>query len=60
MVYLNKLTKVHNEMWQIEQALECIVGKSPAFMHPPYGNYNDLVRQVAQLRNQSCMSFELY
>lgn len=40
-------------MWLIEQALERIVGLSPAMMRPPYGNYNDLVRQVAAERNQS-------
>ena len=40
-------------MWKIEQALERIVGKAPAFMRPPYGDYNNLVREVAKQRNQS-------
>lgn len=43
-------------MWKIEQALERIVGKAPAFMRPPYGNYNNLVRQVAKQRGQACTS----
>lgn len=44
-------------MWKVEQALERIVGLAPAMMRPPYGNYNDLVRQVSKQRNQSGASF---
>lgn len=40
-------------MYEVELALERIVGLAPAFMRPPYGNYNDLVRQVSASRNQS-------
>lgn len=50
---------VHNEMWLIEQALERIVGLAPAFMRPPFGNYNNLVRQVAAQRNQSLALWDL-
>lgn len=50
--------KIHDEMWKVEQALERIVGLSPAFMRPPYGNYNDLVRQVAKERNQSLVLWD--
>ncbi|KAF9517398.1 carbohydrate esterase family 4 protein [Hydnum rufescens UP504] len=50
---------VHNEMWRIEQALERIVGVSPAFMRPPYGNYNNLVLEVAKQRNQSVIMWDL-
>ncbi|KAJ6561695.1 carbohydrate esterase family 4 protein [Mycena capillaripes] len=52
---LTKLTwdQIHDEMWRVEQALQRIIGVTPAFMRPPYGNYNDLVRQVAYVRNQS-------
>lgn len=39
-------------MWKIEQALERIIGVAPAFLRPPYGNYNDLVRQVSKERGQ--------
>jgi peptidoglycan/xylan/chitin deacetylase (PgdA/CDA1 family) len=35
------------------EALEKIVGVSPAFMRPPYGLHNELVREVAGSRNQS-------
>jgi peptidoglycan/xylan/chitin deacetylase (PgdA/CDA1 family) len=53
--HLTTLTfdQIHNELWRIEQALERIVGKTPAFMRPPYGEYNDLVRQVVKQRGQS-------
>jgi len=51
--------QIHNEMWRIEQALERIVGVSPAFLRPPYGNYNNLVRQVAKQRNQSIIMWDL-
>ncbi|KAL0953206.1 hypothetical protein HGRIS_004461 [Hohenbuehelia grisea] len=50
--------QLHDEMWRVEQALNRIVGKSPAFMRPPYGNYNDLVRQVAAARNQSVVIWD--
>ena len=43
-------------MWRIEQALERIVGKKPAWMRAPYGSYNDVVREVAYQRGQSCTS----
>ncbi|QRW06017.1 GMC oxidoreductase [Ceratobasidium sp. AG-Ba] len=44
--------QVHDEMWRVEQALERIIGVNPAFMRPPYGNYNDNVRNVAGARGQ--------
>jgi len=44
--------KIHDEMWRVEQALQRIVGVTPAFMRPPYGSYNDLVRQAAYVRGQ--------
>ncbi|KAF8910427.1 carbohydrate esterase family 4 protein [Gymnopilus junonius] len=46
------LDDIHNEMWLVEQALQKIVGVTPAFMRPPYGNYNALVRQVSYIRGQ--------
>jgi len=45
--------QVHDEMWRVEQALTRIAGVVPAFMRPPYGNYNDNVRNVAGARGQS-------
>jgi len=44
--------QVHDEMWRVEQALTKIAGVVPAFMRPPYGNYNDNVRNVAGMRGQ--------
>jgi len=57
---LTKLTfdQIHNEFWLIEQALERILGIKPAFMRPPYGNYNDLVRQVAYQRGQKMVTWD--
>ncbi|KAG8908939.1 Carbohydrate esterase 4 protein [Tulasnella sp. 403] len=45
--------KIHDEMWKVEQALQRIIGVTPAFMRPPYGNYNDLVRQASYIRGQA-------
>jgi peptidoglycan/xylan/chitin deacetylase (PgdA/CDA1 family) len=45
--------QVHDEMWRVEQALQRIIGVVPAFMRPPYGNYNDNVRNVAGARGQN-------
>jgi len=50
--------KIHDEMWRVEQALHKIVGVVPAFMRPPYGNYNDLVRQASAVRNQSLVIWD--
>ncbi|KJA19853.1 carbohydrate esterase family 4 protein [Hypholoma sublateritium FD-334 SS-4] len=44
--------QIHDEMWRVEQALTKIIGVVPAFMRPPYGNYNDLVRQASFIRGQ--------
>ncbi|KAJ7882275.1 carbohydrate esterase family 4 protein, partial [Mycena leptocephala] len=50
--------QIHDEMWRVEQALQRIIGVTPAFMRPPYGNYNNLVRQVSYLRNQSLVIWD--
>ncbi|CAE6412646.1 unnamed protein product [Rhizoctonia solani] len=44
--------QVHDEMWRVEQALQRIIGVNPAFMRPPYGSYNDNVREAAGVRGQ--------
>ena len=36
-----------------------IAGVRPAFVRPPYGNYNDLVRQVAAARGQHVVNWDL-
>jgi len=50
--------QIHDEMWRVEQALERLIGVTPAFMRPPYGNYNDLVRQVAYQRGQKLVTWD--
>jgi len=57
---LTKLSfdQIHNEMWLVEQALQKITGAYPAFMRPPYGNYNNLVQQVAFERKQSLVLWD--
>ncbi|KAF9517403.1 carbohydrate esterase family 4 protein [Hydnum rufescens UP504] len=58
---LNTLSsdQIRDEMSKIDQALERITGASPAFMRPPYGNYNNLVLEVAKQRNQSVIMWDL-
>jgi peptidoglycan/xylan/chitin deacetylase (PgdA/CDA1 family) len=50
---------IHDECWRVEQALLRLAGVYPAFMRPPYGNYNDLVHQAATVRNQSLVLWDL-
>ncbi|KAI4518118.1 carbohydrate esterase family 4 protein [Schizophyllum commune Tattone D] len=45
--------QIHDEMWRVEQALQKTVGVTPAFMRPPYGNYNDQVLSASYIRGQS-------
>ncbi|KAG9224491.1 hypothetical protein CCMSSC00406_0010360 [Pleurotus cornucopiae] len=44
--------QIHDEMWRVEQALQRICGVQPAFMRPPFGNYNNLVREASAVRGQ--------
>ncbi|KAL0563607.1 hypothetical protein V5O48_018457, partial [Marasmius crinis-equi] len=50
--------ELHDLLWKVEQALQRIVGVTPAFFRPPFGNYNDLVRQVASARGQSVVIWD--
>ncbi|KAK0205058.1 carbohydrate esterase family 4 protein [Desarmillaria ectypa] len=50
--------QIHDEMWRVEQALQRIVGVVPAFMRPPYGNYNDLVRSASYIRGQKVVIWD--
>ncbi|KAL4255782.1 hypothetical protein AB1N83_013660 [Pleurotus pulmonarius] len=45
-------------MWRVEQALQRICGVQPAFMRPPFGNYNNLVREAASVRGQSLATWD--
>ncbi|KAF8604049.1 carbohydrate esterase family 4 protein [Ceratobasidium sp. AG-I] len=50
--------QVHDEMWRVEQALQRITGVVPAFMRPPFGEYNDNVRNVAGARGQTIANWD--
>jgi peptidoglycan/xylan/chitin deacetylase (PgdA/CDA1 family) len=50
--------QIHDEMWRVELALLRITGAYPAFMRPPYGNYNDLVRSASAIRGQSLVLWD--
>ncbi|KAF5359809.1 hypothetical protein D9756_003631 [Leucocoprinus leucothites] len=45
--------QIHDEMWRVENALNKISGHYPAFMRPPFGSYNDLVREASAIRGQA-------
>jgi peptidoglycan/xylan/chitin deacetylase (PgdA/CDA1 family) len=49
---------INSEMGRVEEALERIIGVKPAFTRPPYGNINDLVRQVADARGQKLVTWD--
>ena len=53
--------QVNSEMARTEQAIQRLIGVQVAFTHPPYGEYNNNVRQVAANRNQKLVnwSFDL-
>ncbi|CAE6448183.1 unnamed protein product [Rhizoctonia solani] len=44
--------QVHDEMWRVEEALQRIIGVTPAFMRPPFGSYNDNVLAASAVRGQ--------
>ncbi|OCB91676.1 glycoside hydrolase/deacetylase [Sanghuangporus baumii] len=50
--------KIHDEMWKVELALSRIIGVEPAWMRPPYGSYNDLVRSASAIRNQNLVIWD--
>jgi peptidoglycan/xylan/chitin deacetylase (PgdA/CDA1 family) len=50
--------QIHDEMWRVEQALVRITGAYPAFMRPPYGNYNDQVLDASGIRGQSVVIWD--
>ena len=45
-------------MWKVELALMRIIGVQPAWMRPPYGAYNDMVRSASAIRNQSLVLWD--
>ena len=44
--------QVNSEMARTEQTIQRLIGVQVAFTRPPYGEYNNIVRQVAANRNQ--------
>ncbi|KIM86202.1 carbohydrate esterase family 4 protein [Piloderma croceum F 1598] len=50
--------EIHDEFYRVELALERLLGVKPAFLRPPYGNYNNLVRQVAYERGQKLVTWD--
>jgi peptidoglycan/xylan/chitin deacetylase (PgdA/CDA1 family) len=50
--------EIHNEFYLVEQAFQRLLGVTPAFLRPPDGNYNDLVRQVAYQRGQKIVTWD--
>jgi len=50
--------QLQSELGRTDEALERLVGVKPAFMRPPYGSYNDLVRQVAAERGEKVLIWD--
>ena len=48
--------QVNSEMARTEQAIQRLIGVQVAFTRPPYGEYNNIVRQVAANRNQKLVN----
>lgn len=45
--------QMHNEMWNVEEAIWKITGAYPSFVRPPYGEYNPTVVEAARARGQT-------
>jgi peptidoglycan/xylan/chitin deacetylase (PgdA/CDA1 family) len=45
--------QIQDGMFRMEEAFSRILGIKPAFMRPPYGDFNDNVRAISFQRNQS-------
>ena len=56
---LSNLTseQVNSEMARTEQAIQRLTGVQVAFTRPPYGEYNNIVRQVAANRSQKLVNW---
>ncbi|KAF7351549.1 hypothetical protein MSAN_01587400 [Mycena sanguinolenta] len=50
--------QINDQMFRMEQAFSRIIGVIPAFMRPPYGNYNDDVLSVMSSRGQSAAMWD--
>ncbi|KAJ7190229.1 hypothetical protein GGX14DRAFT_606290 [Mycena pura] len=45
--------QIQDGMFRMEEALSRILGIKPAFMRPPYGDYNSNIQSIAAARGQS-------
>ncbi|KAJ7732442.1 hypothetical protein B0H16DRAFT_1581465 [Mycena metata] len=45
--------QIQDAMFRMEEAFSRIIGIKPAFMRPPYGNYNSNIQSIAAARGQS-------
>ncbi|KAJ7745830.1 hypothetical protein DFH07DRAFT_924578 [Mycena maculata] len=45
--------QIQDEMYRMEEAFSRILGIKPAFLRPPYGDYNDNIQSIAAARGQS-------
>jgi len=52
-------SKIDSEMQRAEQALQRILGVQPRFTRVPYGEYNNVVRQVAHKRNMTLANWDV-
>ncbi|KAJ7146651.1 hypothetical protein C8R44DRAFT_864390 [Mycena epipterygia] len=46
-------TQLQDAMFRMEEAFSRIIGIKPAFMRPPYGDYNNNIQSIAAARGQS-------
>ena len=51
-------TQIDTEFSRIELALKRLLGVTPKFMRPPYGSYNNNVREVAYKRGQKLVLWD--
>jgi len=51
--------EIHNQMYLTERAIYRITGAQVAMMRPPFGSYNDQVRQASYLRNQTLIIWNM-
>ncbi|KAJ8081854.1 hypothetical protein PM082_007700 [Marasmius tenuissimus] len=58
--HLNSLSKdqITSEFTRSQDAIEKITGAKVAFTRPPYGEYNDVVEQVASEQNQALVLWD--
>jgi peptidoglycan/xylan/chitin deacetylase (PgdA/CDA1 family) len=50
--------QITSEMQRVDEALQRLLGVTPAFMRPPYGSYNDLVSGIAGERGQTMVLWD--